>query len=278
MNSKRHKNWIASAATAAAVCAGSLAMAAEPFMPNGLTKPTQRVELAVPVQGLVKDVNVKPGDTVKVGQVLVQLDDKVEKKRLESLRIDADSDIQEKAATAELAQKRKEQERKQAEGFSVSEREEAKLAVDVGELRVQLAAQDRVKKTADLQAQEALIDRMKIVSQLDGVVEKVDADPGEVVDPAKPALVVVDNSKIDVEASLPTAQVNKLKVGDIVEVRYADESDAKQAKIIFLSPVADAASDTRLLRASMPNTDNKPSGMSVSVKLADKPATAARTN
>jgi RND family efflux transporter MFP subunit len=250
--------------------------AAEPFMPNGLTKPTQRVEIAVPVQGLVKEVPIKPGDTVKKDQLLVQLDDAVEKKRAESLEIDAKSEVQIKAAEAELAQKRKELERKMGPGFSVSEQEEAKLAVDVDELRVQLAQQDRIKKTADLQAQEKLIDKMKIVSPIDGVIEKVEADPGEVWDPSKPAIVVVDNTKIDVEVSLKTSEVNKLKVGDVVEVRYEDDTQSRQAKIIYLSPVADAASDTRQLRATMPNTDNRPSGMSVSVKLADaKPQAAA---
>jgi RND family efflux transporter MFP subunit len=275
MKSMRQPNWIASVATAVAMAGFASFAAAEPFMPNGLTKPAQRVEIAVPVQGLVKDVPVKPGDTVKKGQLLVQLDDTVERQKADSLEIDAKSDVQIKAADAELAQKRKELERKMGPGFSVSEQEEAKLAVDVGELRVQLAQQDKIKKTADLQVQQTLITKMKIVSPIDGVVEKIDADPGEVWDPSKPAIVVVDNSKIDVEVSLKTDLVNKLKIGDMVDVRYEDDSQPRQAKIIYLSPVADAASDTRQLRATMANSDNRPSGMSISVKPPESKSTAA---
>jgi RND family efflux transporter MFP subunit len=275
MKSMRQPKWIASVATAVAMAGFASFAAAEPFMPNGLTKPTQRVEIAVPVQGLVKDVPVKPGDTVKKGQLLVQLDDTVERQKADSLEIDAKSDVQIKAADAELAQKRKELERKMGPGFSVSEQEEAKLAVDVGELRVQLAQQDKIKKTADLQVQQTLITKMKIVSPIDGVVEKIDADPGEVWDPSKPAIVVVDNSKIDVEVSLKTDLVNKLKIGDMVDVRYEDDSQPRQAKIIYLSPVADAASDTRQLRATMANSDNRPSGMSISVKPPESKSTAA---
>jgi RND family efflux transporter MFP subunit len=266
------------AASLAAFVLAAPARAAEPFFPNGVTKPTQRVEMAVPVMGQVKEVKVKPGDVVKAGQLLVQLDDAVERKRAEALKIDAESDVQMKAAEAELAQKTVERDRKvNSDGFSLSEKEEARLAVTVAGLRVDLAKQDKVKKQAELQVQEQLIERMKLLSPVGGIIEKVDADVGEVADPSKPALVVVDNSKIDIEASLPTAQVNKLKVGDVVEVRSGEESAAKRAQIIFLAPVADAASDTRLIRAQMDNPDGRPTGMSVSVKIADN-AGAARAD
>lgn len=274
MNSKKLSFAIAVASLAAVL--SPLAMAAEPFMPNGVTKPNKRVELALAVAGQVKEVPVKPGDAVKEGQLLVQLDDELEKRRAEALKIDAESDVQIQAAEKELAQRTVERDRKvNSDGFTIAEKEEARLAVEVGQLRVTLAQQEKMKKAVELKVQETAMKRMRLVSPVNGVVEKIEADVGEVVDPSKPSIIVVDNSKLDVEASLPTAQVNKLKIGDIVEVRYADETDARQAKITYLSPVADAASDTRLLRAQMDNPDNKPSGMSVSVKLADQPKTAA---
>lgn len=274
MNSK--KISIALAVASLGVILSPMAMAAEPFMPNGVTKPNKRVELALPVQGQVKDVPVKAGDVVKQGQLLVQLDDELEKRRSEALEIDAKSNVQIQAAEKELAQRTVERDRKVAsEGFAQAEKEEAKLAVEVGALRVELAQQDKLKKGLELKVQETAMTRMKLVAPFNGVIEKVEADVGEVVDPSKPSLVIVDNSTLDVEASLPTAAVNKLKVGDVVEVKYDDETEAKSAKITFLSPVADAASGTRLVRAQMENTDNKPSGMSVAVKLADQPKTAA---
>jgi RND family efflux transporter MFP subunit len=249
-------------------------------MPNGVTKPNKRVELALPIQGQVKEVPVKAGDVVKQGQLLVQLDDELEKRRTEALKIDAESSVQIQAAEKELAQRTVERDRKLSGGdaFTQAEKEEAKLAVEVGGLRVELAQQDKLKKALEMKVQQTAMERMRLLSPVNGVVEKVEADVGEVVDPSKPSIVVVDNSKIDVEASLPTAAVNKLKIGDVVEVKYADETETKQAKITFLSPVADAASETRLLRAQMDNTDNKPSGMSVSVKLADQKTAAAGTN
>jgi membrane fusion protein, multidrug efflux system len=276
MTSLHHSKLITLiAALLAAFVLAAPARSAEPFFPNGVTKPTQRVEMAVPVMGQVREVKVKPGDMVKAGQLLVQLDDTVEHKRAEALKVDAESDVQMRAAEAELAQKTVERDRKvNSEGFSLSEKEEAKLAVTVAGLRVELAKQDKLKKLAELQVQEQLIERMKLLSPVSGIIEKVDADVGEVADPSKPALVVVDNSKIDVEASLPTAQVNKLKLGDVVEVRYGEGSETRQAKIIYLAPVADAASDTRLLRAQMDNPDGRPTGISVAVKIIEKTGTA----
>jgi len=253
---------------------------AETFLPNGVTKPNQRAEMSFATQGLVKEVLVKPGDVVKVGQPLVQLDDSIERKQLEQMQIEAHSDIKIKASEADLAVKevklkRAKQIQDQGAG-NESEVEDAKLAVDIGVLSVQLAKQENDQKKAEVEVQQKKLDKMVLVSQVSGIVEKIDSDPGEVADPSKPAMVVTDNSKLDVEASLPTAQVNKLKLGDMVEVRFEGETDMRTAKIKFLSPSADAASSTRLLRAEMANADNRPSGMSVSVRLPEKTQTAER--
>lgn len=281
MNTRCFTTWMRRT-TLALTAIAPAANAAEPFMPNGVTKPMQRVEMSVGVQGIVKDVLVKPGDVVKVGQVLIQLDDSVERKRLEAIEVEAKSDVQVRAAEAKLAKAKVDLERKkqiQANGgMNDAEVEDAQLEVAILEMSIELAKQEILKKKAELQVQEKNVERMKLVSHANGIVEKIEADPGEVADPGKPAMVVVDNSKIDVEASLPTGQVNRLKIGDAIEVRYQDETEPKQATIIFLSPVADAASETRLVRAQMPNADSKPSGMSVAVKLADKTEAAAQAN
>jgi len=258
----------------------SMALAADTFMPNGVTKPLVKAEMSFAAQGLVKEVLVKPGDTVKIGQPLVQLDDSIERKQLEELQIEAKSDIKIKAAEADLAVKKVKLERfKEIQknlGGNDSEVEDAKLAVDIGELSVDLAKQENAQKKAEAEVQQKKIEKMVLTSEINGIVEKIDSDPGEVADPSKPAMVVTDNSKLDVEASLPTAQVNKLKLGDMVEVRFEGETDMRTAKIKFLSPSADAASSTRLLRAEMANADNRPSGMSVSVRLPEKTQTAER--
>ena len=257
-----------------------MALAADTFMPNGVTKPLVKAEMSFAAQGLVKEVLVKPGDTVKIGQPLVQLDDSIERKQLEELQIEAKSDIKIKAAEADLAVKKVKLERfKEIQknlGGNDSEVEDAKLAVDIGELSVDLAKQENAQKKAEAEVQQKKIEKMVLTSEINGIVEKIDSDPGEVADPSKPAMVVTDNSKLDVEASLPTAQVNKLKLGDMVEVRFEGETDMRTAKIKFLSPSADAASSTRLLRAEMANADNRPSGMSVSVRLPEKTQTAER--
>jgi len=258
----------------------SAAMAGDLFMPNGVTKPIQRAEMSFAAQGMVKEVLVKPGDVVKVGQPLVKLDDSMEQAQLQSLLVDANSVVKIKAAEADLAQKRHELERKkqiQANGgMNDSEVEEAQLAVAIGEWSVALAKEQTDQKKAEAQVQQKKIEKMVLVSQINGIIEKIDSDPGEVADPSKPALTVTDNSKLDVEASLPTGQVNKLKIGDTVQVRFENETDVKTAKIKFLSPGADAASSTRLLRAEMANPDNRPSGMSVAVQLVGPTQTAER--
>ncbi len=266
--------------TLAVLSMSSLAIAADMFMPNGVTKPIGRAEMSFAAQGLVKEVLVKPGDAVTVGQPLIRLDDAIERKQLEQLKIEADSDVKIKAAEADLAVKRVKLARtvqvQEAGGGNASEVEDAQLAVRIGELSVDLSKQENAQKKAEVEVQQKKIDKMVLISQINGIIEKIDADPGEVADPSKPALVVSDNSRLDVEASLPTLQVNKLKIGDAVEVKFENDTEVRTAKIKFLSPNADAASSSRLVRAEMENKDNLPAGMSVSVHLPGQSQTAVR--
>jgi len=266
--------------TLAALSLSSMAMAGEIFMPNGVTKPIQRSEMGFPLQGQVKEVFVKTSDAVKVGQPRIQLDDSIERRQLEQLKIEAESEVKVKAADADLAVKRVKLSRAQqiqnAGGGNESEVEDAQLAVRIGELSVDLAKQENAQKKAEVEVQQKKIDKMVLLSQMNGIIEKIDADPGEVAEPEKPSLVVTDNTKLDVEASLPTLQVNKLKLGDVVEVKFENDTEVRTAKIKFLSPNADAASSTRLVRAEMANKDNLPAGMSVSVHLPGQTQTAAR--
>jgi multidrug efflux pump subunit AcrA (membrane-fusion protein) len=111
---------------------------------------------------------------------------------------------------------------------------------------------------------------MKLESPINGIVEKLDLGEGEVVDPNKPSCTVVQNDPLWVEVHLPSLQARKLALGDTLPVQHEGEQQWQSGKVIYLAPVADAASGTRMVRLELPNPTSRPSGLQVMVKLPEK--------
>jgi multidrug resistance efflux pump len=108
---------------------------------------------------------------------------------------------------------------------------------------------------------------MTLNSPIDGIVETIDVSVGEVTDPQKPVMTVVKNDPLWVEFFLPTAQSSKLKVGQQLEVRYADQPQWAPAKVIYKAPVADVASNTQKMRLEVANSNGTDAGLQVVVRL-----------
>ena len=117
-----------------------------------------------------------------------------------------------------------------------------------------------------------------LATPIDGIVQKMNLDVGEMVDPNKPdgVLVLVKNDPIWVEVHLPSVQAAKLKLGDQFDLKYEGEEQwlPEKGKVNFLDPVVDAASDTRLVRLEVPNPQNRPAGLHVAVRLPEHVAAA----
>jgi hypothetical protein len=117
---------------------------------------------------------------------------------------------------------------------------------------------------------------MQIKSPMNGEVRKVEAAVGEVSDPQKPSIIIVSNDPLKVEAKLPTLTANRLKLGQALQVRYRDEQQWREAKIIYFDPVADTSlvGGAQLIHLEMPNPDGRRAGQEVVVKLPQDVAAA----
>jgi len=153
---------------------------------------------------------------------------------------------------------------------SNEELQEAKLDVELAEIKVKQAQQEQKQKALQADRQGIKVDLMKLLSPIDGIVEKLDLGEGEVVDPDKPSCTVVQNDPLWVEVHLPSLQARKLTLGDSLPVQHEGEKDWQSGKVIYLAPVADAASGTRMVRLELPNPASRPSGLQVTVKLPEK--------
>ena len=73
---------------------------------EAVTKPSADIEVSFVKVGRVADVLVKEGDSVKAGQLLAKLDDKVEQLQLLQLQAKARDNTKIEAAEADMLQKK----------------------------------------------------------------------------------------------------------------------------------------------------------------------------
>jgi multidrug efflux pump subunit AcrA (membrane-fusion protein) len=224
--------------------------------------------------GVVKEWFVKPDDVVKKGQVLGTEDVDLEKLALRSLTIQAKSTAAIEAATADRDARKVEYDNKQKaaaqDATAFSEVEEAKLNYQQKEAELRNAEMQHEKQLSDVDTQAGKIEKMKLLSPADGIVKEINIQEGEVVDPNKPdgALTLVTNNPLWVEVKVPSAQALKLKIGDTGLVAYQSDPDNwLKAKVIYLNPEVDAASDKETVRLELNNDQNKVSGLWVSVRF-----------
>ena len=200
---------------------------------------------------------------------------------LEILKLEANliGDLIIQAADATLRNKKVELDRfleiSSTGAGAVSELEKAKLDFELAGLDLAKSKQDKQKKLLELKLQEQRIARMQIHSPIDGFVQKIDVEEGEVIDPQRSAITVVRNDPLWIEARIPTRRALNLKVGQQLDVVYRGEPDTRKAEIIYFDPVAIAGVNFQIVRLSMPNPDNRPSGMVLDVVV---PAEAGAAN
>jgi len=251
----------------------------------GITRPSGDVSMSFTLAGRVRKVLVKPGQEVQPGQELVQLDDTVERLEMERLKAQAEDTVRVKAAEAQLAQKKSDL-KKLEDAFkrgasTEQEVEHAQLDVVIAELSVQLAAFEHKQDQAKYEQAKAQIERMRLISPITGVVEKLSIDAGEVADPQKECIRLVNIDPLWIDAPVPREKAVSLKPGQAVEVEFGrganPSTQAVPGKVLHVAAEADAASETLLIRLELPNPEKRPAGEHVTVHLAQVEAPRIRS-
>jgi multidrug efflux pump subunit AcrA (membrane-fusion protein) len=228
--------------------------------------------------GKLEKIMVQPGDEVKAGQLLLQVDDHKEQQelivamaKLKAARVKASDDINIRYAVASLAVAKKtadfseEANRKVKGSIPFTQIEELKLKVTEAELSIDKARKEKDIAGADAEVAEAevkaakvAIDHHQVVSPIDGVVVEVRKHLGEWVQPSDPVVKIVNLKKLWVEGYAPTAQYRRSEMEkcdayvDVVVTR--GQKKRFPAKVIFVKPTTDTG-DSFLVRAEVENVN-----------------------
>lgn len=245
---------------------------------EALTSPSKDLLLSLNQVGRIDKIPVKEGDFVKVGQVLVEQDTSAEKASLEQLKAAAENTVRVRAAQAQLDQKRLDLknlqyalENKAATQFEV---DHAVLDVTIAELSLELA--DLEHRQDQLKYDEACchVARMRLLSPVDGKVERIMIREGETADPQSKVIRVVKLDPLWMDVPVPLANCRNLQVDQKVEVMLPDMDKPQTGRIEFIAAVADPGSNTLTIRVELPNPQQRRAGEHVKIRF---PASENRT-
>ena len=226
--------------------------------------------------GRVAEVLVEQGQMVSAGDVLVQLDNSVERERVARLKKEAESTLHVAAAEANMKLKDVVLQRKET-GFTdgvvtILELEEARVDATIGKLSYDLAKFNQELATLQYTEAQLEIKRMTLISNLDGIVETLFIEEGESVDAQAEVVRVVDIDPLWVDVPTTLDRALQLQVGQAAEARFCQTCEqtpesAMTGKIVLISAVADAASDTLMVRVELANPEHAPAGQRVLVRF-----------
>ncbi len=213
---------------------------------DGVVEAVRQTVVAAQVGGAVVQLDVKAGDRVKAGQVLLRIDARAADQSA------AASDAQVQAARAMLDVATKEYERQRALyaksyiSQAALERAESEFKATQAQVRAQLAQAGVARTQTGLHVVRA---------PYAGVVSDVPVTLGDMALPGRALITMYDPSALRVSAAVPQTVAARLVAGQMPRVELPGLPAADQWPVptrLQVLPTVDAATHTVQLRADLP--------------------------
>ncbi len=219
----------------------------------GTVRPKLSAVLSAKVSGSLDKMLATPGQRVRAGQLLVQLDAREIQARLDQ------------------ALALREQTARDLQRFQ-------KLIVDRAVTQQEfeaVQARQRVAAAAVSEA-ETQLGYTKILAPFDGVITHKRADVGDLATPGRPLLELENPTELRLEADVPEGLLANLKLGERLPVSIAALKLELAGNIGEIAPAADAGSRTFLVKLDLPATAGLRSGQFGRVAIPVAEVTALR--
>jgi membrane fusion protein (multidrug efflux system) len=209
---------------------------------------------------MVGDLRVDRGDMVKKGQVLGNLDDRVEQANLDVARAKAANDFDIAAPKARLTYLREKFDRAdQLVGSRIvsrNTRDEALSDMQVEEQQLRLANLQHAEAQLEAKQAEAVLRQRSIISPVDGVVVERLLSVGEYRNDTSAIMTIAQIDPLRVEVFVPAIYYGQIAAGDVGHVHPQEPIGGEHgASVTVVDKVIDAASGTFGVRLKLPNPD-----------------------
>jgi RND family efflux transporter MFP subunit len=234
---------------------------------TGTVRAAQTSQLASQVMGTITRVNVREGDAVRRGQVLITIDEAQSRAGYQGASAGLQASQQAiAAANADYALAESTMRRYQTlfdkRSVSPQEYDEVKTRLAAAKARRDAAHASSVQAEAAVSEANTAVGFTRIRAPFDGLIIAKLADPGAMAAPGVPLLTLEDPSRFRLEAMVDESQIGAVHLGTTVPV--AIDSLGNQAiagKVVQIVPAADPASRTFTVKIDLPANPQIRSGL-----------------
>ena len=237
------------------------------FAAIGTVHASRTAPLSSQVMGSITAVNVREGDAVRRGQVLVRVDDvqpRAEVDQAQAARSAADHELS--AAESELALAQSTFNRLQTlyekKSLSPQEYDEGRTRLQSAEARRDTARAARAQSTAALEQARTRLGYTRVLAPFDGLVTERRVDPGALAAPGMPLVTVEAGGQYRLEAAVDERDLSYVHLGEAVPVSLdAIGTQPLNGKVVQIVPAADPASRSFTVKIEVPANKNLRSGI-----------------
>lgn len=215
----------------------------------GALRAFRAVDVSPEVSGSIREVAIHSGQHVKAGDLLIQLSDDMERAQLKTL-----------LAARDLAK-------------ITLERDRRLLAIQtVAQSQVDNDEADLKSKEAQIEAQQALINKKRLLAPFTGEVGITQAAPGQFVNPGDKLANLQDLSLLLIDFSLPQSNAHLAKIGKTVELKLdAFPQTTFKGVVTARSALVDSNTRNLEIEARVDNAEGRLiPGMFAEVRLVDQ--------
>jgi len=241
-----------------------------------LIEPWETVEVGSPVTGRIESLPVERGETVEAGQIVVELDSRVEKAAVDLARARAGlkAAIRASETALDLGERREKRASNlyQQEALSRDLHEEVETEATLARLRLQEAREKQRLAALELEQALQILGRRTIHSPISGVVVARPMSLGEVVDEEDEILEIAQVNPLRVEIILPSALFGSIQKGmSAAVIPEIPGDEVYVASVEIVDAVIDAASGTFGVLLELPNPENAiPGGLHCQVRFVSE--------
>lgn len=199
----------------------------------GTVSAIQGVDLTVETAGVITEINFKANQQVKMGDVLLRLDDAVQRADLEAAKTQAALDQQSLQRAKELQQR--------GVGSNVS--------LDTAQAAAQSSA-------AQVQKLEAVLTQKQLRAPFNGTVGIPRIDVGQYLAPGTAVVTLQDLTTMRADFTVPEQRLSQIRIDQPVIVTLDGQDGEFKGKITGIDPKIDPASRLVSIRAAIENPDN----------------------
>jgi len=226
---------------------------------EGFTEPFRSIELSSDESGAIAELKVDEGFDVEKGDVIAQLDDRIQQVQLEIATEMANATSQLDAARKALEKRRMIGQRLQAmqsNGHaSQSELIRSEMELSIAESKYNAAREESVVRAMEKKRAAIQLSRRSITAPISGIISKVHRRDGEFLSPLRPEVVtIIQVDRLLSTFNIPVSQANEFRVGKEFELTF-ESGKSVVATVHSVSVSADPQSQTIEIKLVFENSD-----------------------